>query len=624
MRAGDQLKDHYHEASLFRFRAMMAALIATLAVFLLLGRLYYLQSINYDHYSTLSQNNRVRLMAVAPTRGLIYDRNGVLIAENLPSYRLEIIPEEVDDMDATLAGLRSFISFDEEDLERFHSTLKRKRPFEGIALLTNLNDEQVARVAANRHRFPGVDIVARLSRNYPLGDLGAHVLGYVGRIDERELQILDAKNYSATRWVGKIGIEKYYEDQLHGAVGFRQVEVNAEGRVLRVLEEEAPQPGQTLYLTIDAELQRVAREALGEFSGAVVAIEPRTGDVLAMISKPEFDPNLFVHGIPSKTYQVLSTHEDRPLFNRALSGQYPPGSIVKPFIGLAGLEHGVKSGNEKIVCRGYFTLPNDERKYRDWKKWGHGIVDLDTAITQSCDVYFYELALQLGIDRISPYLSQFGFGDRTGIDNIGEATGILPSRAWKRRVRHQPWFPGETLITGIGQGYMTATPLQLASATATLANAGRRLKPRLFLGHERVPESDRTPETLSQVEIKHESNWSYVLHAMRNVTQALQGTAYRASLEAAYKSAGKTGTAQVVGIAQDEEYDQEKLAFKLRDHALYIAFAPIDDPKIAIAVIVEHGGSGGSVAAPVARKVMDYYLVDSVKKKVPGADQDEG
>ncbi len=610
MAVRDPIRDHYFEASLFRSRAIFAALICSTLLLLVAGRLFFLQGVGYSHYETLSTSNRVRLMALAPTRGRVFDRNGVLLAENQPTFSLELTPESVPDLPGTLARLRELLEFDEEDVVRLRKALRRNRPFEGIPLLNNLSDDEVARIAADRHRFPGVDIAARLSRHYPLADLTAHVLGYVGRIDERELQALDPNNYSGTSYVGKTGIEKQYEDLLHGSVGFQQVEVNAEGRILRVLEDMPPVPGRDIYLTLDITLQAAARDALGDYSGAVVALDPANGDVLAMISRPTFDPNLFVNGIPAATYADLSRAEKRPLFNRALSGQYPPGSVIKPFLALAALETGLQPPGRVQFCRGYYMLPNDERRYRDWKKRGHGAIDLHDAIAQSCDVYFYDLALRLGIDRISPYLEAFGFGQRSGIDSTGEAAGILPSRAWKRKLRNEPWFPGETLITGIGQGYLSATPLQLASATATLASGGVRMRPRLLAGVDAAPAARDThgAQVLSRVEIVNEANWQHVAKAMEDVVHHFLGTAFTAHSDVTYRSAGKTGTAQVVAIAQDEEYDAEQLAFKLRDHALYVAYAPAQRPRIAVAVLVEHGGSGGSVAAPVARRVIDAYL----------------
>ena len=611
MNRRDPIHDHYQETSLFRRRVAVAIIVGAMLVGMLLVRLVYLQLTSFDHYSTLSKNNRVRLRAVAPPRGLIFDRNGVVLAENLPTYRLEITPEEVRDMDATLTALQRVVHISERELRRFRASLKRARPFEGLPLLFNLSEQQVAKIAVIRHQHPGVDISARLSRHYPHGASAAHTIGYVGRIDERELKVVDQTNYAATNHIGKIGIEKFYEERLHGRIGYQRVEVNVAGRVLRILEEQPPVAGQNVYLTLDIELQKTAEAAMIENSGSLVALDPVNGDVLAVVSQPGFDPNLFVNGISHENYARLRDDHERPLFNRALTGQYPPGSTVKPIIGLAGLHSGVQNHRQRIFCPGHYSLPNDERRYRDWKKTGHGLVDLSDAIVQSCDVLFYDLALRMGIDRMAPVLGAFGFGTITGIDTTGESSGILPSREWKRASRGQPWFPGETLITGIGQGYTLVTPLQLASATATLATRGQRVKPRLL---HSVQLSPNTPPQLQEIEAAvsigdfDKGDWDYVQKAMLDVANHPRGTAYRANLGTEYTVAAKTGTAQVFGIAQDEEYEAEKLRRKLRDHAVYIAYAPAEEPRIAIALIAEHAGSGGSVAGPIARKVMDAYL----------------
>jgi len=469
----------------------------------------------------------------------------------------------------------------------------------------------VARFSVNRHRFPGVEVQARLSRDYPLGSLGAHVLGYVGRINEEELQRIDVANYRGTSYIGKIGAEQRYEHELHGRVGFQHVETNAQGRTLRVLKREPPVPGSNLYLTIDASLQAAAESAFNGQNGALVALDPATGDVLALVSLPAYDPNLFVDGIDAASYRALLRSPDRPLFNRAMSGQYPPGSTVKPFIGLAGLEREIDKARSSVWCPGWYSLKGSSRKFRDWKKYGHGRVNLKSAIVQSCDVYFYELANALGIDRMHDFMAEIGFGHRTGIDLLGESEGLMPSREWKRRTRNRPWYPGETLITGIGQGFILATPLQLASATATLAMRGLQLRPSVgMLLHE--PDSGKsTPlaataaRSVAQGDL---GNWETIVDAMVGVVHDARGTARRIGVGAPYSIAGKTGTAQIVGVAQDEEYDAEKIEKKLRDHALFIAFAPADQPRIAVAVVVENGGSGSRTAAPIARKVMDQYL----------------
>lgn len=469
----------------------------------------------------------------------------------------------------------------------------------------------MARIAVVQHQFPGVDISAHLSRYYPQGAVASHAIGYVGRIGERELKVVDRTNYAATNHIGKTGIEKYYESRLHGRVGYQRVEVNVAGRVLRVLEEQAPVAGQNLYLTLDIALQKVAKQAMGEHSGSLVVLDPYSGDILAIVSQPGFDPNLFVNGISHEDYALLRANPERPLFNRALTGQYPPGSTIKPIIGLAGLNTHVQSPGQRIFCPGHYSLPNDDKLYRGWKKTGHGSVRLAEAIVQSCDVLFYDMALRMGIDRISPILAVFGLGLATGVDTTGEAEGILPSRQWKNANKGQPWFPGETLITGIGQGYMLVTPLQLASATAMLATRGTRMKPRLLHRVQAATDTEAKIQVLSapvNVSVFDKRHWDYIHQAMVAVAHKPNGTAYKANLGVSYRIAAKTGTAQVFSIAQDGKYEVEKLRKKLHDHALYIAYAPAEAPRIAIAVIAEHGGSGGSVAGPIARKVMDAYF----------------
>ncbi|MCW8947967.1 MAG: penicillin-binding protein 2, partial [Sedimenticola sp.] len=503
------------------------------------------------------------------------------------------------------------IPISENDIKRFRRLKSHQRRFESIPIRVQLTDEEVARFAVNRHLFPGVDIHAKLLRDYPKKDVTAHILGYVGRINKKELQIIDNSSYSGTTHIGKNGVEKYYEEALHGEVGLQQVEVNALGRVIRVLENTPPVPGMDLHLTLDSALQEVALRAFGEDNGAAVAINPENGDILAMVSKPGFDPNLFVEGISSADYHALQTSEDNPLFNRAIRGQYPPGSTIKPFIGLAGLESGVISATQKKFCPGFFQLPNHSHKYRDWKKTGHGSVDLYDAITQSCDVYYYDLALQMGIDKLTEYLAPFGFGEKTGVDITGELGGLLPSREWKKNAKKQPWYPGETLITGIGQGYFLTTPLQLASATATLSSRGKRLQPRIVKAIQRKGDASPIEQPIiphERVSIQSEANWDTMRDAMLQVTEGLRGTARNIRNEN-YHIAGKTGTAQVFTIKQEEKYDEDKIDKKMRDHALFMAFAPAEKPKIAVAIIIENGGHGGSVAAPIAKAIMDYYLL---------------
>ena len=614
------ITDSPRESLLFSMRAFHAAVIVGVLTLVLVGRLVHLQVFKHQHFTTLSENNRVKIVPIAPTRGLIFDRQGEILAQNLPTYSLEVVPEVVEDVGELIANLREIIEITDADEEAFLAALARKRRFEKIPLRLRLDDREVARFAVNRHRFPGVDIGARLIRDYPLGELGAHLVGYVGRIDKRELDRIDQADYRGTSHIGKTGVEASHENWLHGKVGYQRVETNAQGRILRVLERHDPVPGRNLFLAMDAGLQRTAESVFGDENGAIVAIEPGTGAVLAMASSPGFDPNLFAHGIDLETYRDLQRSPDRPLFNRALDGQYPPGSTIKPFLGLAGLERGVGLAREEMSCPGWFRLEGGKRRFRDWKKYGHGRVGLHGAIEQSCDVYFYKLALALGIDRMHEHLSRFGFGERTGIRLEGESRGLMPSRTWKRSARGEPWYPGETLITGIGQGYMLATPLQLASATAAIATRGMRLRPRIV---DRVMDpgsgdiEEIESETIATIESLDASDWRRIVEAMTAVVHGPQGTAKRINDGIAYRMAGKTGTAQVFTIGQNEKYDAEKLDKKLHDHGLFIAFAPVAEPRIAVAVVVENGGSGSKAAAPLARIVIDAYVADTPQPAAP-------
>jgi len=604
------LKDYLRESRLFQNRALIAAVLVVLTLAALLTRLVVLQVINHQHYTTLSQDNRVKVLPLPPTRGLIHDRNGLILAQNLPTFSLEVIPERVENLDQTLRELGAIVEIADSDHKRFEQLRRQRRRFDSIPIRVRLDAEEVARLSANRHRFPGVEIEAKLLRHYPLEDKTAHVVGYVGRINEQELQTIDASSYSGTTHIGKTGVEKSYEEVLHGKVGLQQVEVNALGRIIRVLHSEPPEPGQNLQLSLDAGLQQAAITAFGEENGAAVAIDPRNGAILALISNPGFDPNLFVEGISAKDYDMLQQSGSKPLFNRAIRGQYPPGSTLKPFIGLAGLETGTMTANQKNYCPGFFQLPGNSHKYRDWRKGGHGGVNLEEAITQSCDVYFYALAHQMGIDKLQKFLARFGFGRVTGVDIAGERAGLLPSREWKKRTRRQSWYPGETLIMGIGQGYFLATPLQLAHATATLAARGVEHQPRVVQNISGAYQPDTAvnvgmTKTLQQSSV---NNWIKVIESMTQVIEGQRGTA-RSLKNDDYRIAGKTGTAQVFTVKQDEEYDEEKVDKKMRDHALFIAFAPVEDPRIAVAVIVENGGHGGSIAAPIAKRIMDYHLL---------------
>ena len=615
------LKDSSQDSALFSARAGWAAAIAGVLVLVLVGRLAQLQIFEHQHFTTLSESNRVKVVPIAPTRGLIFDRRGRILAQNLPSYSLDVVPEAVEDMDALIVELREIVEISEADEEAFRATVARRPRFEKIPLRLRLGDREAARFAVNRHRFPGVDIGASLTRDYPLGALGVHVVGYVGRIDQRELDRIDQTDYRGTTHIGKTGVEASYEEWLHGKAGYQRVETNAQGRVLRVLERHDPVPGKNLFLTLDATLQRTAEAALGDENGAIVALVPSTGAVLAMASTPGYDPNLFARGIDASTYRALQRSPDRPLFNRAVTGQYPPGSTVKPFLGLAGLERAIGHANDNSWCPGWFTLKGGKHRYRDWNKRGHGWIGLDDAIVQSCDVYFYELALALGIDRMHDYLTDFGFGEPTGIRLRGESRGLMPSRTWKRDVRGQPWYPGETLITGIGQGFVLATPLQLATATAGIATGGVRVRP-LLVERAVDPASgdieEIEPEIVADVGLNDAQNWQRIVEAMAGVVHGPRGTARRIGADLGYRIAGKTGTAQVIAIAQNEEYDAEKLDKKFHDHGLFIAFAPVDLPQIAVSVIVENGGSGSRAAAPLARAVIEAYLGTAPAPAPPG------
>lgn len=608
-----QIKDYLRESQLFLGRAVTAGLFVVICLLLLVFQLTNLQISSHEHYTTLSQDNRVKLVPLPPVRGLIYDRNGVIVAQNLPTYSLEVTPEQVRDMDKTIADLSRLIDISEDQVTSFNRLKKQRRRFESIPLKISLTPEEVAKIAVNRHHFPGIDIEAKLLRHYPLADETAHVLGYVGRINQRELETIDNSAYAGTSHIGKNGVEKFYEDVLHGSVGMQQVEVNAMGRTIRVLEKQQPKTGRNLILNLDTRLQKIAMEAFGEENGSAVAIDPKTGGLLVMVSKPGYNPNLFVAGISTKDYQALQDSEHKPLFNRTLRGQYPPGSTLKPFIALAGLENNAIGFYEKKFCPGYYQLPNHSHKYRDWKKWGHGSVDMNDSIVQSCDVYYYELAHNMGVEKMQQYLALFGFGQKSGVDLGAELPGLLPSREWKRRRYNKPWYPGETLIMGIGQGYFLTTPLQLAVATATFANGGIYRSPRIvdrIVGNSPDQLLEKIGTVEKSIPIGKQQNWTDVADAMINVIEGARGTAKRIK-NPNYRIAGKTGTAQVFTVKQDEEYDETKISKKNRDHALFVAYAPIEDPQIAIAIIVENGGHGGSTAAPIAKKIMDAYLLEN-------------
>lgn len=606
------LRDAAAEARVFRRRVLLAVVLVVLGLAALGVRFALLQVLQHEEYTTRSEANRIRTLPIVPARGLIFDRNGRLLADNVPAYRLELVPEQVSDIEDTLTRLGSVIDLGEEELQRFRETRAAQRRFQSVPVRLRLNESELAAFAVRRHEFPGVEAVPYLTRRYAHGPLLAHVLGYVGRIDADDLRQLDAARYRGATHVGKTGIERFYESRLHGGVGIERVEVNAEGRVLRVLERVPAESGEHLHLSIDLELQQAAVAAFADQPGAAVAIDPRSGEVLALVSLPSYDPNPFVNGIGRAAYADLLNSPLRPLFNRVLLGGYEPGSTLKPFIGLAGLELGLRRPEDTVFSSGAYRLPGQQREYRDWRRGGHGHINLRESIAQSVNTYYYTLAMELGIERMSGYMARFGFGAPTGIDLMGEASGILPTPAWKRAARNQPWFPGETVISGIGQGFWVTTPLQLAHATATLAAAGQAHRPRLLRATQAGFEGE-----LQRIELESPSApISIAPHHLRAVVEGLEatmhgptGTARAVGEGSPYRIAGKTGTAQRVSRVGDAEVDQAQLAANQRNQALFIAFAPADDPRIALVVVAEGGGSGTRTAAPIARQILDAWLL---------------
>ncbi len=608
-----EFKDTAAERRLFQRRTLVVLIFVMLMLSGLIARMYQLQIVEHDIYTTLSDKNRVQVQSVPPPRGLIYDRNHVLLAENRPVFSVTLVPERVNGMKDTLAQLRKLLDVSDEDMERFRRRLQEpRRPFQEIPLSYELSEQEIARLAVHRHELPGVEVKAELVRYYPHSILTSHSLGFVGRINREELQRIDPVNYAGTNYIGKSGVERFYEKVLHGKVGYQHVETNARGRTLRVLERENPVPGEDLQLHMDLRLQKRAYELLDGRRGAIVAIEPSTGGILALASVPGFDTNQFVTGISVKDYRALNEDHDNPLFNRALRGQYPPGSTIKPMLAIAALDSGTVDRDYKVWDPGYFQLTKGGRRYRDWKRSGHGWVDMMDAVSESCDVYFYDIAVKMGVDTMYHYLSRFGFGEDATLDVTAALSGLLPSPEWKRAARNRPWYPGDTVNMGIGQGFMLATPLQLATATAVIANRGKWVEPRLLMGidGDAPVEKYLPPHTHKSIKLKNPDNWEFVINTMEEVMQGRHGTARAAGRDAPYRMAGKSGTAQVFSLAEDEEYDADEIRERLRDHALFIGFAPADDPKIAVAAIVENGGGGSSTAAPVVRAMFDAWLLE--------------
>ncbi|CCQ12508.1 Penicillin-binding protein 2 (PBP-2) [Pseudoalteromonas luteoviolacea B = ATCC 29581] len=606
------IRDHSAEANLFARRAFISFIFVLLLVGVLGLNVYNLQVEQFETYSTRSNENRIKVIPIAPNRGLIYDRNGVLLAENQPVFNLEVIPEEVEDLEASLLALSNLLNISEQEIAEFRDEIRHNRRFKSQVLKARLNELDVATFSVNQHKFPGFSIEARLTRHYPYGDTLTHAVGYVSRLNKKELNELESagkeQNYRATHDFGKLGIEKYYEEALHGIVGSQRVEVNNRGRIIRTLEMSPPTPGKDLILTLDIGLQQIAQHALKDTRGAIVVMDAKDGGILAMYSNPSYDPNLFVHGISNEDYRGL-LNEDRPLINRATQGRYAPASTIKPLMAILGLEEGLITEQTHMFDPGFFQIPNVDHRWRDWKRWGHDRVDVFKAIEESCDTFFYDIAYRAGITKISDFMSQFGFGDRTGIDIHEETTAILPTIDWKRSRFRENWWPGDTISVGIGQGYWTATPLQIANSTTILVNRGIYHQPHFV---QVARQEDQVEQLFTDerppVVLKKNRHWEIALEAMHNTVQKKTGTAHGAFAGTNYDAAGKTGTAQLVSIAQGERYDAKKLQERHRDNGFYVGFAPYKDPQIVVTIVVENLGGGSSTAAPIARQLMDYYF----------------
>lgn len=615
MQEHQHFKNYYIESRSFAGRVLLTMLVILGLTALLLYRYYNLQILQHEDFATQSDNNRILVQTISPQRGLIFDTNGTLLADNRPSYSLSLVPENIKSIDETIESLRTLIDVNENHVQDFYKSLNtNRRPYQPIPLRFRLTEKEIARIAVNEYRLDGVEVEAILVRDYPAGPLFAHSVGYVGKINDREWSRFDedeVKRYQGVHTIGKIGLEKSYESILFGEIGYRNVEVNARMRVLRTLEQQNPIQGKDLQLHIDSHLQQIAVSALGGYRGSVVAIDIETGGVLAIVSTPSYDPNLFVTGISYKNYDALRNSSDIPLFDRALQGRYPPASTIKPMMGLGGLSENVISRSYKIFDPGFYQLEGEERLWRDWKRTGHGIVDVHKAIVQSSDTFFYGLAFRMGIDRIHDFGAQFGLGQKTGIDLPNERRGLWPSRQWKEQTQRLPWFPGDSLNIGIGQGFALATPVQMAAMVATIANRGKHMLPQVV---KAIDGELLSPTVINHVEVA-DRYWDHIFKAMKDVMHASNGTARRAGSKSSYLMAGKTGTAQVVGIKQGEEYDSEALRERNRDHALFVGFAPFDNPKIAVAVIVENGESGSGTAAPIARKIFDAHLLNKNSDK---------
>ncbi|EGR9013802.1 penicillin-binding protein 2 [Vibrio parahaemolyticus] len=618
-RRRSQIRDYQAEARLFASRAIVAFFGIVILMGLLVANMYNIQVNQFQDYQTRSNDNRIKVVPIAPNRGLIYDRNGVLLAENRPVFNLELTPEKIKDIDATIQELQTILEITPEQIERFHRERKRTRRFKSVPLLTQLNEKQVAVFSVNQYRFPGVEISATLKRYYPYGEVLTHVIGYVSRINDRDMQRLireekDA-NYQATRDIGKLGIEKYYEDLLHGTAGYQEVEVNSRGRVIRTLKYVPPVPGKDIVLNLDINLQLYVHQLLDGRRGSAIVLDPRDNGVLAMVSSPSYDPNAFVHGISGKAYRDLLNDKNRPLVNRTTLGIYPPASTIKPFMAVAALQEGVITPNTTRNDPGYWRIPNSEtRPFRDWLRWGHGRVDVIKSIEESVDTFYYQIAYDLGIDRISNWMMMFGFGDYTGIDIYEESKANMPTRDWKMSRHKTPWYKGDTIPVGIGQGYWTATPMQIAKATSVLVNNGAVSAPHLLkstIDNGDNFEEQETSEYVTYPPIQNvpEKYWDIAKEGMRRVNHGTRGTARRSFYNMSYQTAGKSGTAQVFGLGENEEYNADEIAEHLRDHALFTGFAPFDDPKVIVTLVLENAGGGSSNGGPMARKIFDRVVL---------------
>ncbi|MGB2426951.1 MAG: penicillin-binding protein 2 [Alteromonas sp.] len=607
------IRDHTAEANLFARRAVIALAIVAVLMGIVLSNLYNLQVNQFEDYQTRSNGNRIKLLPVAPNRGLILDRNGVILAENIPVFSLNVVPEEVDDLDAMITEVRQYIDVSNEQFEDFKRNIKRQRRFKPVALRTRLSHDEVARFSVHQHRFAGVSIEARLARHYPFGSALTHVVGYVAKINRNDLNKLEASgqaaNYDATHDIGKLGIERFYEERLHGSVGYQQVEVNNQGRILRTLDFQPPIPGEDLVLNIDIELQLEIQRLIGDSRGAVVVSDPDNGAILAMYSNPSYDPNLFVHGISSRNYNALLNSTERPLINRATQGQYPPASTIKPHLALVGLEKSVITAETVMQDHGRYQIENVSHIWRDHKRGGHGEVDVIKAVEVSCDTFFYDLAFNLGIDAISSSMMEFGFGDYTGIDIHEESDANMPTRGWKRAQMNEPWYIGDTIPIGIGQGFWTATPVQINTSINILINRGEKVLPQILRGVQTAQGLlEEGVKTARPIAVVNPVNWNMALDSMYGTVNREHGTARTAYAKTPYTAAGKTGTAQLFTIGQDEEYVEENVALHLRDNAMYVGYAPYIDPEISVTLVLENAGGGSSNAAPLSRDIMDFYF----------------